>query len=121
VQIDIRASGFALTPALRTHAEHRLRLAFGATGGRGLRVGMRLAERHGSGGRSEACCRVRALIPGAAPIVIEQKETDLLVAIDRAADRAGRAVARQLAEMPARGPLAAYSEPVPSGAGRHTV
>lgn len=118
MQIDIRARSFGLSLALRTLAEHRLRLAFGSTGGRGLRVGMRLAERNRSGGRSEVCCRVRALIPGAAPVVIEQHESDLLVAIDRAADRAGRAVSRRLATMAGGGRIPLRNEPAPTGAGR---
>jgi putative sigma-54 modulation protein len=118
VQIDIHARGFSLSMALRTLAEQRLRLAFGSTGGRGLRVGMRLAERNGSGGRSEVYCRVRALIPGADPVVIEQHESDLLVAIDRAADRAGRAVSRLLAAMAAGGRISVRNEASPAGAGR---
>jgi hypothetical protein len=118
VQIDIRARGFSLSLALRTLAEQRLRLAFGSTGGRGLRVGMRLAERSASGGRSEVYCRVRALVPGADPVVIEQHESDLLVAIDRAADRAGRAVSRLLAAMAAGGRIPVRNEASLAGAGR---
>ncbi|UCH18804.1 MAG: HPF/RaiA family ribosome-associated protein [Burkholderiales bacterium] len=121
MQIDIRARGFGLTPALRTHAEYRLRLAFGSTGGRVLRVGMRLAEKGGAGGRSEMCCRVRVLIPGAPPVVIEQHEADLLVAIDRAADRTGRAVSRQLAGMSAGGRVPGRDEPAPAGAARRSL
>lgn len=114
MQIDIRARGFGLTPALRTHAEHRLRLAFGSIGGRGLRVGVRLAD----GGTTNKICRVRVRVPDAPPVVVEQCESDLLLAIDRAADRAGRAVSRQLAGMRAGSGVPGRDEPAPAGAGR---
>ncbi len=96
MQIDIQARGFELTEGLRTRAERRLRFALGSASGRVHSVVMRLADENGPRGGLDKRCTIRANLPGTPPVVIEQQETDLYVAIDRAADRAGRAVSRRL-------------------------
>jgi putative sigma-54 modulation protein len=96
MQIDIQARGFRLTEGLRTQAERRVRFALGSTSGRVRSVVMRLADQNGPRGGLDKCCTIRANLPGGPPVIIEQQETDLYVAIDRAADRVARAVARRL-------------------------
>ena len=96
MQIEIQARGFKLTEALRTQAERRVRFALGSTSGRVRSVVMRLVDENGPRGGVDKRCTIRAALPGVPPVVIEQQEADLYVAIDRAADRAGRAVARRL-------------------------
>jgi len=96
MQIDIKARGFRLTEGIRTQAERRVRFALGATSGRVRSVVMRLADENGPRGGVDKRCTIRASLPGAPPVVIEQQEADLYVAIDRAADRAARAVSRRL-------------------------
>ncbi|MBK7470141.1 MAG: HPF/RaiA family ribosome-associated protein [Betaproteobacteria bacterium] len=96
MQIEIQARGFSLTEALRTQAERRVRFALGSTSGRVRNVVMRLADENGPRGGLDKRCTIRANFPGAPPVIIEQQEADLYVAIDRAADRAGRAVSRRL-------------------------
>jgi putative sigma-54 modulation protein len=59
-------------------------------------VVMRLADENGPRGGLDKRCTIRAHLPGTPPVVIEQQEADLYVAIDRAADRAARAVSRRL-------------------------
>jgi len=98
MQIDIKARGFRLTEGLRTQAERRVRFALGATSGRVRSVDMRLADENGPRGGLDKRCTIRANLPGVPPVVIEQQEADLYVAIDRAADRAARAVSRRLEE-----------------------
>ena len=95
MQIDIQARGFRLTEGLRTQAERRVRFALGSTGGRVRSVVMRLADENGPRGGVDKRCTIRANLPGG-PVIIEQQEADLYVAIDRAADRAARAVSRRL-------------------------
>lgn len=109
MQIRIQASGLALTEALRTHAERRVRFALGATGGRVRNVVMRLADENGPRGGVDKRCTIEAIVPGTAPIFIEQHDADLYFAIDRAADRAGRALSRRLERVAAiqRGALGA--------------
>ena len=96
MHIDIQARGFRLTEALRAQAERRVRLALGSAGGRVRSVVMRLADENGPRGGVDKRCTIRANLPGGPPVVIEQQEADLYVAIDRAAGRAARAVSRRL-------------------------
>lgn len=96
MQIEIQAMRFKLTEALRNYAERRLRFAFGATSNKVRGVMMRLADENGPRGGVDKRCSIRAIVSGIPPVVVEQYETDLYVAIDRAADRAGRAVSRRL-------------------------
>lgn len=96
MQIDIQARGFKLTEGLRTQAARRVRFALGSTSGRVRSVVIRLSDENGSRGGLDKRCTIRANLPGAPPVIIEQQEADLYVAIDRAADRAGRAVSRRL-------------------------
>ena len=96
MQIDIQTRGFRLTEGLRTQAERRVRFALGSTSGRVRSVVMRLADENGPRGGVDKRCTIRANLPGGPPVIIEQQEADLYVAIDRAADRAARAVSRRL-------------------------
>lgn len=96
MKIDIKAQGFTLTEALRLQAERRVRFALGSTSGRLRNVVMRLADENGPRGGVDKRCTIRANLPGGPPVVIEHQEADLYVAIDRAADRAARALSRRL-------------------------
>lgn len=96
MKIDIQTHGFTLTDALRTQTERRLRFAFGGLGSRVGRVGVRLTDENGPRGGIDKRCALRISVPGQQPIVIEQQESNLYVAIDCAAERAGRAVSRQM-------------------------
>ena len=96
MKIDIQTHGFTLTDALRTQTERRLRFAFGGLGSRVGRVGVRLTDENGPRGGVDKRCALRITVPGQQPIVIEQQESNLYVAIDCAAERAGRAVSRQM-------------------------
>ncbi len=108
MHIYIRGSGLSLTRALRNHAEARLRFAFAKAGGRVGSIVIRLAWRSVAHGVSHRCT-VRALLPGIGPVVVEQHEDDAYRAIDRAADRAGRAAIRRLQKAAVR---PAPSEPM---------
>ncbi|HAO32984.1 MAG TPA: HPF/RaiA family ribosome-associated protein [Candidatus Competibacter sp.] len=96
MDINIQARGFSLTKALRDHAERRLRFALGWADDRLRRISVRLSDENGPRGGEDKRCRIRIAFAGAPSVVIEDTETDVYVAIDRAADRAGRSVARRL-------------------------
>jgi putative sigma-54 modulation protein len=98
MQIDIQARGFKLTEGLRAQAERRVRFALGSASARVHSVVIRLSDESGPRGGVDKRCTIRAAMPGVPPVVIEQQEADLSIAIDRAADRAGRAVARRLGQ-----------------------
>ena len=97
MQIDIQSRGFALTHALREYTRRRLRFALVRVNDRVRRVTVRLYDVNGPRGRIDKCCRIQVMLNGLAALVIEDTETNLYLAIDRAADRAGRSVTRRLA------------------------
>jgi len=96
MQIDIQARDFALTEDLRIHAERRLRFALTCYVDRIQRVAIRLSDVNGPRDGADKHCHLRVMIANLPDVVIEDTELDLLLAIDRAADRAGRTVGRRL-------------------------
>lgn len=94
MRIDIRANGFALTEAIREHAARRLRFALTRANEHVRWVAMHLGDVNGPRGGRDKRCRVRVMLKGRPDVVIDDVETDLYVAIERAANRAGRSVAR---------------------------
>jgi len=97
MQIDIRARGFELTNALRDHAERRLRFALSRAEASLGRVTLRLSDINGPRGGADKHCHLRVALKRLTAVVVEDTQIDLYVAIDRAADRAGRTVERRLA------------------------
>jgi ribosome-associated translation inhibitor RaiA len=98
VEIQMRARGLHRDEVaeLREHLERRLPFALGRFGAEVQQVTARVADENGPRGGVDKRCTIRASLPGAPPVIIEQQEADLYVAIDRAADRAARAVSRRL-------------------------
>ena len=96
MQIEIHARKFPLTQALRGHIERRLRFALIARYDQIRRILVRLSGINGSRGGNGKCCQIQVLLPGQADVVIADIQSDLYVAISRAADRASRTVTRRL-------------------------
>ena len=96
MRIDIKASGFDLTDGLREHTLRRLQFALGWAAYDVRTVNVRLFDVNGPRGGKDKCCRIQVPFAGTPKVVIEDTEADLYVAIDRAADRAERAVVRRL-------------------------
>ncbi len=97
MQIVIKASNFTLTDALRDHAERRVRFALTFFCTHIQRIVMQLSDINGPRGGVDKCCNLRVVLAGLNDVVVNDIETDLYVAIDRASNRAGRTVRRQLA------------------------
>ena len=96
MQISIQANGFSLTEGLRAHVERRMRSALGWTGGHLRRLAVSLSDINGPRGGRDKRCKVQVRLAGGVEVVIEDTETDLYAAIDRAAERADRAVVRRM-------------------------
>lgn len=96
MQIDIQARDFSLSDALRSHAERRLRFALACCNDHIQRVVMRLSDINGPRGGEDKRCHLQIVLAGLPDVVIEDIETDMYVAIDRATDRAGRTVVRKI-------------------------
>jgi ribosome-associated translation inhibitor RaiA len=102
MKIEIQGRKVKLTEVLRTRAERRLGFALARFGERIGRVVLQFSEGNGdrgegNGDRSnvDKCCRIDV---GLKPksVRVEYTDASLLVALDRAADRASRSVARAL-------------------------
>jgi ribosome-associated translation inhibitor RaiA len=74
-----------------------LHYALGRFEGRVNVVTARLADLNGPRGGVDKRCRISVAVRAGDPVLVEDADTDLYAAIDRAAERAGRAVWRQLA------------------------
>ena len=96
MQMEIQARGFTLTHALRGYVERRLNFALSDRYTTINHVRVRLSDINGPRGGSDKRCHLQVMLPGQTPIVIEDTETDLYVAIDRACDRARRTLTRRL-------------------------
>ncbi len=96
MQIDIQAHEFILTDALRQYAERRLSYALSCCNDNIQKVEMRLSDINGPRGGEDKRCHICVILPGLPEVVIEDVETDLYVAIDRACDRAKRTVIRKI-------------------------
>jgi putative sigma-54 modulation protein len=96
MQIDIQARNFPLTDALRGHIKRRLGFALSSRNDHIQRVLVRMSDINGPRGGADKCCQIHVMLTRHPDVVIKDTEVDLYVAIDRAADRAGRTVKRRL-------------------------
>jgi ribosomal subunit interface protein len=96
MRIVLRARDVMVTPLLRAHVGRRLGLALGRFGERIDKVTVQLMMIAPPGrGVAVKRCRIDVgLRPR--PVVVEDADTNLLVALDRATDRIARSVARAL-------------------------
>ncbi|MDP2170720.1 MAG: HPF/RaiA family ribosome-associated protein [Rhodocyclaceae bacterium] len=99
MRIDIQAQGFELTDGLREHTERRLRFALSWADQYVSKLGVRLSDVNGPRAGIDKRCHIQIPLPGIPDVVIEDTESDLYVAIDRAVDRAERAVARRVGRL----------------------
>lgn len=97
MHVDIQTHGFSLTPGLRDYVGKRLAYALSHADASITRLIVRLSDINGPRGGDDKRCLVEVRLKRAPAVVIEDVEADLYVAIDRAAERAGRALDRRLA------------------------
>lgn len=102
MQLDIQAQGFDLTDGLRQHTRRRVDFTLSWATDYLRRISIRLSDQNGPRGGADKRCCISIAVPGSADVVVEDTETDLYVAIDRAVDRAGRSVARRIERHRAR-------------------
>lgn len=96
MQVTIHASGFVLTEALRRYTEQRIRTTLGWAGQHMRTLAVFLSDINGPRGGIDKRCRVQVQLTAGRSVIIEDIEADLYSAIDRAADRADRAVVRRV-------------------------
>ena len=95
MKIQIRCRNTVITEALRTRVERRLGFALSRFGERIGRVLLQFSDSNGHSGDVDKRCQIDV---GLTPkgVQVEHIDADMFVALDRAADRASRAVARAL-------------------------
>jgi ribosomal subunit interface protein len=96
MKIEIQARDFPLTEALGAYIERRINFVLSSRFDQIKRIDVRLSDINGPRGGIDKRCQIQLTLPRLRDIVIEDTETDLYVAIDRAVDRAGRTVNRRL-------------------------
>lgn len=96
MRMDIQCRGFPLGAALKDQVERRLQFELTRAANRIERVVVRLGDINGPRGGEDKFCRIKVVLTHAAPVMIEDSGSDLYAVIERAAERAGRSVARQL-------------------------
>ena len=96
MRIDITANGLELTDGLRNHTERRLAFALDRSLHSIGEVIVRLTDINGTRGGLDERCQIRIPLSGRQGVVIEETNTDLYVAIDRATRRVGNTLGRHL-------------------------
>lgn len=96
MRVDIHGRGLEVGAEQRERIERRLGFALGRFGDHVGRVAVHLTDVNGPRRGADKRCKVVAEVLGYGPVVVEDTELTLDAAIDRAADRIGRAVRRRL-------------------------
>jgi len=96
MQFEIYGKDILITEHLRGHIGRRLCFALGRFIRRIGRVRVSVGDLNGPRGGVDKLCRVSIKLTGSTTILTEDCDSDIYVAIDRAADKAGRCIARRL-------------------------
>lgn len=96
MRVMIHGQGITVDRALKEHAQRRLQFALSRFSTRIRDVFVRLTDVNGQRGGVDKRCRIVASLIPSGTVVIEDMDADSVVAIDRAADRMGRTIARGL-------------------------
>ena len=114
MNLQIKAQDFTLTDGLRQHVSTRL--AYALNHGRDIvtRIVVRLSDVNGPRGGVDKCCGIEVRLKGAPALIIEDTQTDLYVAIDRASERIGRTLDRRLARQRGFPAVSMARQPLPA-------
>lgn len=97
MRIDILTRDLPHPDAARERTLHRLRFALGRFTRKIARVHATLEDMNGPRGGADKRCRLRLVMTsGGEPLVVEGVDQEISVAIDLAANRLSRTVARRL-------------------------
>jgi putative sigma-54 modulation protein len=96
MQLELRVRNANLVDALRAYVERRLRFALDRFDNRISRITVRVDEFNGPRGGVDKHCRMQVDVLPSGTLRVEERQADLVAAIDRAAHRLNRLVAREL-------------------------
>lgn len=92
MQTVVRINDSELVEVFKSYVERRIRFALGRFGGRVGQITVRVM----GAGREVHRCRITAEILPFGRVAVEEADSDLLLAIDRATGRIGRLFGREL-------------------------
>ncbi|MEZ6130501.1 MAG: hypothetical protein R3C59_17585 [Planctomycetaceae bacterium] len=97
MKLELHTSRLAVSRTTQAYTERRLGFALGRFADVVEHVVVTLADVNGPRGGIDKSCRIRVkLIGRKAPVIVDVLDLEIRAAIDMAAERVGRAVARQL-------------------------
>jgi putative sigma-54 modulation protein len=96
MQLDIQTNGFSLTDSILEYTKLRMKFALHRNDKLIIRAQVRLADINGPRGGVDKRCQIDLSLAGQNDIVIEDIQTNLYFAIDRASDRCARTLNRRL-------------------------
>src|ERR1700687_3666751 len=96
MQFEIHAKDMLITKQLRQHIERWLCFALERFARRIRGVRVSVGDLNGPRGWVGKRCRVAIVLTPSTTVVMEDRDSDIYVAIDRVADKAGRCVGRRL-------------------------
>ena len=96
MKLEIVGQHLAVTDEVAMHVKRRLQFALGRFGSRILQVTVTLTDLSKSREDvNKQCCMIASILPQG-QAVVETNDGEILLAIDRAAERLGRVLAREL-------------------------
>lgn len=96
MQIDIRGQNIELTDLERDHITRRMEFAVGHVKNLLRKLTVRVSDQNGPKGGDDKRCKVVADLLPSGSVVVEDDAPELLMAVDRAADRLGHSVEREV-------------------------
>lgn len=96
MQVHIHARKINVDEALRASIDRRLRFALGRFGERIATVTVRLEDANGARGGVDKQCQINVALWPCGNVLVEDTDRDFRAVVGRAADRAARAVDRDL-------------------------
>jgi hypothetical protein len=96
MQFDIRRQGIELDDEAKARLERRLDFALGRLGHHIMRVWVHLADENGPKGGIGKRCRILVRLQHLPDVLVEDRDAELNVLIDRTVNRAGLSVRREL-------------------------
>ncbi len=96
MQLDIRRQGIEIDDEAKARLLRRLDFALGRLGRHVSRVWVHLADENGPRGGIGKRCRILVRLQHLPDVLVEDRDADLHVLIDRTVNRAGLAARREL-------------------------
>jgi hypothetical protein len=96
MQLDIRRQGIEIDDEAKARLLRRLDFALGRLGQHVTRVWVHLAEEGGPRGGIGKRCRILVRLQHLPDVLVEDRDADLNILIDRTVNRAGLAARREL-------------------------